>query len=91
MPDKQLPGKESWSRAAQSWVGKLSGRWVCGMGQEGEQLGKIIAWQFQEEEVDRRVTGRISKDPETFKQECMGWGGGGAGGDVQRHRLAYVV
>lgn len=53
VPDKQLPGKESWSRAAQSWVGKLSGRWVCGMGQEGEQLGKIIAWQFQEEEVDR--------------------------------------
>lgn len=71
-PDKQLPGKESWSLAAQRSVGRLSGRWICGMGQEGEQVGKIIAWQFQEEEVDRRVTGRINKDPETFNLECMG-------------------
>lgn len=73
-PDKQLPGKESWSLAAQRSVGRLSGRWICGMGQEGEQVGKIIAWQFQEEEVDRRVTGRINKDPETFNLECMGGG-----------------
>lgn len=61
------------------------------MGQEGQQVGKIIAWQFQEEEVDRRVTGRISKDLETFKQESGGVGAeGSAGGDTQRHRLAYV-
>lgn len=62
-------------RGSTELVGKLSGRWICGMGQEGQQVGKIIAWQFQEEEVDRRVTGRISKDLETFKQES-GWGRG---------------
>lgn len=61
-------------RGSTELVGKLSGRWICGMGQEGQQVGKIIAWQFQEEEVDRRVTGRISKDLETFKQESGGWG-----------------
>lgn len=47
-------------------------------------MGKIIAWQFQEEEVDRRVTGRISKDLETFKQESGGGAGVGGGGECRR-------
>ena len=74
------------ARQAASWEGKLEwgstelGRqafWEVGMwdGTRRRATGKDNSMAVQEGEVDRRVTGRISKDPETFKQECMGWGG----------------
>ena len=54
----------------QEGQGKLSGMGIRGMGR-GQQVGKITV-QEPPEEVGRRVTGRISKDPETSKRECMG-------------------
>ena len=46
--------------------------WEVGMwdGTRRRATGKDNSMAVQEGEVDRRVTGRISKDPETFKQEC---------------------